>query len=156
VLCDERLCAGADGVYAAGDIARWPNPAFDRLMRLEHWTSAAEQGAVAAKNALDPANANPHSTVPYFWSDWYDARIQFAGSPAADEIVVVDGDLAAENRLVALYRDGDRLAGALTVNGRAEIMKYRLLIQNRASWADGLSFAAGRRRSRAAKAAAVG
>jgi NADPH-dependent 2,4-dienoyl-CoA reductase/sulfur reductase-like enzyme len=66
VVCDASLFTGAEGVYAAGDVARWHNPAFDRPMRLEHWTSAAEQGALAARNALDPAAAKPYVTVPYF------------------------------------------------------------------------------------------
>jgi NADPH-dependent 2,4-dienoyl-CoA reductase/sulfur reductase-like enzyme len=134
VVCDETLCA-APGVYAAGDVARWHNPAFGRSMRLEHWTSAAEQARVAARNAIGPAS--PCAIVPYFWSDWYDSRIQFAGVPTADEVRVLDGD-----RLVALYREGDRLTGALTVNGRALVMKYRGLIQRGASWSEGLAFAA--------------
>jgi len=92
VVCDEMLSAGAPGVYAAGDIARWHNPISDRLQRLEHWTSAAEQGAIAARNALDPDNAKPYSTVPYFWSDWYGSRIQFVGITDADDVEVVDGD----------------------------------------------------------------
>ncbi|WP_433237687.1 NAD(P)/FAD-dependent oxidoreductase [Streptosporangium sp. CA-135522] len=140
VVCDETLCTGAPGVYAAGDVARWRNPAFDRHMRLEHWTSAAEQGAVAARNALDPGNAKPYSTVPYFWSDWYGSRIQFVGVPATDEIRVVDGDPGGD-RFVALYREGGRLAGTLTMNGQAQIMKYRGLIMRGASWAEGLEFA---------------
>ncbi|MGV9774826.1 NAD(P)/FAD-dependent oxidoreductase [Streptosporangium sp. NPDC003464] len=144
VVCDETLCTGAPGVYAAGDVARWRNPAFDRHMRLEHWTSAAEQGAVAARNALDPGNAKPYSTVPYFWSDWYGSRLQFVGVPATDEIRVVDGDPAGD-RFVALYREGGRLAGTLTMNGQAQIMKYRGLIMRGASWAEGLEFAERRR-----------
>ncbi|MEV0627804.1 NAD(P)/FAD-dependent oxidoreductase [Nonomuraea wenchangensis] len=145
VVCDETLFTGAPGVYAAGDVARWHNPAFGRHMRLEHWTSAAEQGATAARNALDPANAKSYSTVPYFWSDWYDSRIQFVGVPATEEVRVVDGDPGGD-RFVALYREGDRLAGALTLNGQTQIMKYRALIMRGASWADGLEFA-GRRRA---------
>ncbi|MEV5558394.1 FAD-dependent oxidoreductase [Nonomuraea wenchangensis] len=144
VVCDETLFTGAPGVYAAGDVARWHNPAFGRHMRLEHWTSAAEQGATAARNALDPANAKPYSTVPYFWSDWYDSRIQFVGVPATEEVRVVDGDPGGD-RFVALYREGDRLAGALTLNGQTQIMKYRALIMRGASWADGLEFADRRR-----------
>ncbi|WP_326830119.1 FAD-dependent oxidoreductase [Streptosporangium sp. NBC_01810] len=144
VVCDETLFTGAPGVYAAGDVARWHNPLFGRHMRLEHWTSAAEQGAVAARNALDPADAKPYSTVPYFWSDWYGARIQFVGVPVTDEVRVVDGDLAGE-RFVALYRAGDRLVGALTLNGQPQVMKYRGLIMRGASWAEGLEFADRRR-----------
>ncbi|MFE2996919.1 NAD(P)/FAD-dependent oxidoreductase [Nocardia sp. NPDC059246] len=145
VVCDETLWTGAERVYAAGDVARWHNPLFDRPMRLEHWTSAAEQGAVAARNALDPRAANPYQTVPYFWSDWYDSRIQFVGVPTADEIRIVDGDLATDGRCVALYRQGDRLAGALTINGQNVIMKYRGLIMRKATWDEGLAFAASRR-----------
>ncbi|OKJ95578.1 NAD(P)/FAD-dependent oxidoreductase [Amycolatopsis sp. CB00013] len=140
VVCDETLHTGAPGVYAAGDVARWHNPMFSRHMRLEHWTSAAEQGALAARNALDPANARPYATVPYFWSDWYGSRFQFVGIPASDEVRVVDGDTDGAG-FTALYREGDRLAGALTLNRPRDIMKYRRLIAGESSWDDGLAFA---------------
>ena len=155
IVCDENLCTGIAGIYAAGDVARWRNPLFDSLQRLEHWTSAAEQGGVAARNALDPANAKPYSTVPYFWSDWYGHRIQFVGITAADEVRVVDGDIDGYGRWVALYRKGDRLVGALTLDGQAVIMKYRGLILQRASWQDGLDLAEKRRAAAAATIAAV-
>ncbi|HVK28655.1 MAG TPA: FAD-dependent oxidoreductase, partial [Nocardioides sp.] len=126
VVCDENLWTGVPGVYAAGDVANWFNPTLGERQRMENWTAAAEQGAAAARNALDPENAKPYGTVPYFWSDWYDVRIQFVGSPDADEVRLVDGDPASGGRWVALYRRGDRLIGALTVNGQTEIMKYRV------------------------------
>lgn len=141
IVCDERLWTGVDGVYAAGDVANWINPQFGRRMRLEHWTSAAEQGAAAARNALNPDGAKPYSTVPYFWSDWYGTRIQFVGSASADEVVVVDGPIE-DGRLIALYRKGDALCGALTVDGQAKIMKYRGLIMRHATWHGALDFAA--------------
>jgi NADPH-dependent 2,4-dienoyl-CoA reductase/sulfur reductase-like enzyme len=156
IVCDENLWAGAPGVYAAGDVARWRNPMFERRMRLEHWTSAAEQGAVAARNALDPDAATPYSTVPYFWSDWYGGRVQFVGIPGGDEVRVVDGDVDSDGSLVALYREGDRLVGALTVDAPTHVMKYRGLITRRASWVDGLVFAAERRHRAAAKLATEG
>ncbi|GGS27190.1 ferredoxin reductase [Streptomyces humidus] len=148
VVCDETLFTGAEDVYAAGDVARWHNPLFDRPMRLEHWTSAAEQGDLAARNALNPAAARGYSTVPYFWSDQYDTRIQFVGIPDADEIAVVDGDIERDHQCVALYRADNRLVGALAVNRPTEIMKYRGLITRGASWADGLTFAQTRRKAR--------
>ncbi|MEE2033026.1 NAD(P)/FAD-dependent oxidoreductase [Rhodococcus chondri] len=153
IVCDANLFTGVSGVYAAGDVARWHNPLLGRLQRLEHWTSAAEQGAAAARNALDPAAAKPYSTVPYFWSDWYDSRIQFVGFPDADEVSVVDGDVTTSGKWVALYRKNDRLAGALTVNGQTEIMKYRGLITKQTSWNDALEFARVRREQAAAKLA---
>ncbi len=146
VVCDERLWTGVPGVYAAGDVARWPNPTLGEWQRMENWTAAAEQGAAAARNAIDPGNARPYGTVPYFWSDWYDVRIQFVGSPGADEVRLVEGDLDEAGRWIALYRRGDRLIGALTVNGQTEIMKYRGQIMKRTSWEDALAFAASRKR----------
>jgi NADPH-dependent 2,4-dienoyl-CoA reductase/sulfur reductase-like enzyme len=136
LLCDETLNAGVPGVYGAGDVAHWVNPLFGRRMRLEHWTSAAEQGAAAARNALEPAAAKPYETVPYFWSDWYGHRIQFVGVPGSDEIHTVAGE-----KFLALYRAGDRLAGALTIDQPTRVMKFRRMIARRGSWRDALEFA---------------
>lgn len=155
VVCDETLWTGIPGVYAAGDVASWFNPTMGERQRMENWTAAAEQGAAAARNALDPDNAKPYGTVPYFWSDWYDVRIQFVGSPDADEVLLVDGDPAQGGRWVALYRRGDRLIGALTVNGQTEIMKYRVQIMKAGSWDDALAFAEARRRAHEEKLAGV-
>lgn len=135
VLCDAYLQTSVPGVYAAGDVAHWPNPLMDvPLMRLENWTAAGEMGSAAARNALaGAADRTPFQTVPYVWSDWYGSRIQFVGRPAPDEVRVVVGDLEGP-RFVALYRSGDRVAGALAVNEPGKIMKYRRLIKARSSW----------------------
>lgn len=154
IVCDENLWTGIPGVYAAGDVANWFNPTLGERQRMENWTAAAEQGAAAARNALDPDNAKAYGTVPYFWSDWYDVRIQFVGSPDADEVRLVDGDPASGGRWVALYRRRDRLIGALTVNGQTEIMKYRVQIMKGGSWDDALAFAETRRRAHEEKLAA--
>jgi NADPH-dependent 2,4-dienoyl-CoA reductase/sulfur reductase-like enzyme len=156
IVCDETLWTGVPGVYAAGDVASWHNPTLDLRQRMENWTAAAEQGAAAARNALDPANARPYGTVPYFWSDWYDVRIQFVGEPGADEVLLVDGDPSDPDstRWIALYRKGERLIGVLTVQGQAEIMKYRGLIMKGASWEDAIAHADKRRALAADKAAA--
>lgn len=146
VVCDETLATGAPGVYAAGDVARWFNPLFGQHMRLEHWTSAAEQGAAAGAAAALPGSAKPYETVPYFWSDWYDSRIQFVGITTADEISVEIGDVSS-GKFVALYRSGERFVGALAVNKPREIMKFRALIARKATWRDALEFAAKRRAS---------
>ncbi|HWC35441.1 MAG TPA: FAD-dependent oxidoreductase [Mycobacteriales bacterium] len=153
VECDETLCTGVPGVYAAGDIARWQNPTFGTRMRLEHWTIAAEQGGVAGRNAADPGSATPFETVPYFWSDWYGKRIQFVGIAAeVDEIATVAGDLDGET-FITLYRRGDRLIGALGLEQRSQIMKYRAMLAGSTSWDDALAFAAERAAKLAAKAA---
>lgn len=152
LVADETLHAG-HGVWAAGDIARWPNGLFGDVAsgatRLEHWTSAAEQGARAARNAVASESARPYETVPYFWSDWYDSRIQFVGIASADddvEVEVVAGDESA-GPFTALYRAGGRIIGCLAVDMRAEVMKYRRLIARRASWDEALELGEERRRA---------
>lgn len=141
IVCDENLRA-ADGVWAAGDVARWTNPLFGTSMRLEHWTNAGEQAVHAMENLLDPEAATPYRHVPYFWSDWYGQRIQFAGLPVG-EPVVVSGSWDSDE-VVALYRDGDRLIGALAVNRRGDIMKYRVQMSRSGTWDAALAFAAAR------------
>jgi NADPH-dependent 2,4-dienoyl-CoA reductase/sulfur reductase-like enzyme len=140
VVCDRTLNAGAPGVYAAGDVARWFNPLFGQTMRLEHWTTAGEQGALAARNAIGLDTAASCATVPYFWSDWGDDRIQFVGVPGADEIQVVSRD-PANGDLLALYRRGEYLSGALGLNRARPIMRLRTMIARRTSWQEALEFA---------------
>lgn len=142
IVCDEYLRAGAD-VYAAGDVARWRSPDFDTLLRLEHWTNAAEMAGCAMGNLLSPHSARSHAHIPYFWSDWYGSRIQFAGIPEGiPEVVTGTWD---NHAFVALYRRGDRLVGVLALNRKGDIMKYRALIARGASWQDALDLAATRR-----------
>lgn len=137
VVCDENLHAGAPGVYAAGDVVRWFNPVFGQTMRLENWTTAAEQAVVAARNAVDPAAARPCATVPYFWSDWNGRRVQFVGVPEADETVLVDGDPGGDTFL-AVYRREDRLVGALGLGQRRAVMALRAAIARGTRWAPAL------------------
>ncbi len=143
VVCDEYLRA-APGVYAAGDVARWPNGLFGGApMRLEHWTNATEQATAAVRHWLRPETVRPHESVPYFWSDWYDSRIQFAGSAAAEQVRLVSGS-PEEGKFVALYRREDRVIGALTLNRPSLIMKLRTLVARRTNWADAVRFATAR------------
>jgi NADPH-dependent 2,4-dienoyl-CoA reductase/sulfur reductase-like enzyme len=134
VLCDEYLRTSAPDVYAAGDVAHWPNRVLDCAMRLENWTNASDQGTQAAINALFPEQARPHETVPYFWSDWYGSRIQFVGTAIAESVSFASGG-PDEEKFVALYRTGDRLVGAATLNEPRKVMKLRRLIASRGSWA---------------------
>lgn len=133
LVCDALLQTSAPGIYAAGDVVHWPNAVMDATMRLENWTNASEQGARAALNALFPERAIGYETVPYFWSDWYGHRIQFVGTAVADSVSFVSGSPDADS-FVALYRSGDRLVGAATLNEPRRIMKYRRLISDRGSY----------------------
>jgi NADPH-dependent 2,4-dienoyl-CoA reductase/sulfur reductase-like enzyme len=139
IVCDGSAQA-APGVYAAGDVARVANEWHGGSPRIEHWTNAVEQAVHAAENALAGDGATAHfSSVPYFWSDQYDRKIQFVGDARGhDEMMIVDGSLA-ERRLTALFRRGDRLVACLAVNQPRALIKYRKLLAARTSWEAALS-----------------
>jgi 3-phenylpropionate/trans-cinnamate dioxygenase ferredoxin reductase subunit len=107
VLTDERCATAIPGVVAVGDCAVAPSRYAGSLLRAEHWTHAQQQPAVAAATLLgrnhQPA---PLAGVPYFWSDQYGVRLQFAGHrQAGDAVEVTEGDLESR-RFVAVYRRG--------------------------------------------------
>ena len=138
VLCDASLATSTPGVWAAGDVAHFPNSRCDGdLMRLEHWTNAAEQGALAARNALAAPGTELEQldTIPYFWSDWYGHRLQFVGTPRADEVVTVG---PRGPGAIVLYRRGTQLAGVLTIDRPRDIMKFRRLVMEPGSWDEAL------------------
>ncbi|MDO7867237.1 NAD(P)/FAD-dependent oxidoreductase [Nocardioides jiangxiensis] len=144
VLCTASLATSVPGIWAAGDVAHFPNVRFGGdLMRLEHWTNAAEQGALAARNALAGTGEEIAflDTIPYFWSDWYGHRLQFVGTPRADEVVTVGPHGPGA---IVLYRRGTQLAGVLTIDRPRDIMKFRRLVMEPGSWDEALFQAADR------------
>jgi NADPH-dependent 2,4-dienoyl-CoA reductase/sulfur reductase-like enzyme len=142
VVCDERLFAG-DGVVAAGDVARWSHPSLGEGLRVEHWTNAAEGGALAARNLMaGTAEAEPYAPVPFFWSDQYETKIQVIGLPGPDDEVVVVGGSTEESKFLALYRRGDRLRAVLAFSQPRQLMAYRPLLAAGASFDEALAHGA--------------
>ncbi len=148
VVCDETLAAGRPRIYAAGDIARWPNALFDEEMRVEHWTNAAEQGAVAARNLLaELAGGHGHAVragavlLERPAPPPHPVPRPRRRASAGDRVEVVVGD-PAEHRFLALYGRGDRLRGALGVNAPKLVMPYRRLLDEAVSWDDAVAFSA--------------
>ncbi len=139
VLCDETTLA-APGVVACGDVARWPNPLFGEVMRVEHWEHALDMGAHAARRLLaGDGPGEPFGPVPFFWSDQYDRKIQLAGRVRpTDEIEIVAGSLA-DKKFCALYGRDGRVVGALTVNMPARVIRYRRQIAEGLRWDDALA-----------------
>lgn len=138
IRCDPS-CVAAPGIVAVGDVLRWQNPVFDESMRVEHWDHAFASGEHAAGSLLDPANAGPLATVPWFWSDQYDRKIQFAGRIApGDDMVVVDGSLD-EHRFVALFGRAGRLVGVLGMNRPRHVIGLRPRIAEGITFADALA-----------------
>ncbi len=145
IVCDETLLA-APGVYAAGDVARWPNPLFGEEMRVEHWTNAAEQGALAANNLLDVAageGAVPYAPVPFFWSDQFDQRIQFLGRSSPDDVVVVAAGSVEGGKLLALYGRNGKLHGAFGLNAPRWVMPMRQQLLDQVGFDDAVASVAG-------------
>jgi 3-phenylpropionate/trans-cinnamate dioxygenase ferredoxin reductase component len=145
VVCDDRLYA-ADGIVAAGDIARWNWRRHDgeEQIRIEHWQVAAEAGVAAARSLMaGRADAAPFSPVPYFWSDQYGIRLQVLGSPrGSDEIHVVEGSLQ-EGKFLALFGRGDRLRAVMAIGKPRQLMSMRPLLEQGSSWSDALASLAG-------------
>ena len=139
VVCD-GFCAAAPGVFAAGDVARWHNPLFGEEMRVEHWSNAAEQGSyVAERLAGTDLGAQPFAPVPFFWSDQYGVKIQFAGRMRPDdEVRLVAGSLA-ERKFTALYGRAGRLSGVLAWSRPRDLAKYRRLIAAATSFESALA-----------------
>lgn len=127
-------------VVAAGDVARWPFGADGRLVRVEHWTNASEQGVAAARSLLAGRRHAPvHDPVPYVWSDQYDLKIQVIGLPDADdELHVVDGSLAS-GRFVAVYGRHGTVTGAVGIGRPRQLMGVRPAVQRRGLVADAIA-----------------
>ncbi len=144
VVCDATCQTSRPDVVAAGDVARWHHELFDESVRVEHWTNAAEQADAAVRRLLEPeAEKKPFVSVPYFWSDQYDTKMQMAGRyRPGDEMRWVERpeDASGDDkpRLVALFGRGGRLTGALTLNRPAKLVRYRRAIAERVSLDDAL------------------
>jgi NADPH-dependent 2,4-dienoyl-CoA reductase/sulfur reductase-like enzyme len=138
VVCDEMLETSVPGIFAAGDVAEWPNPVMGARMRQENWSSASEQGTIAGRNAVADGPLTAHGSVPYFWSDWYGSRIQFVGTAEAEAVEFHELPPTPDG-FVALFRRERRLVGAATCNGQRLIMKLRRLIHAGAPYTDALA-----------------
>jgi 3-phenylpropionate/trans-cinnamate dioxygenase ferredoxin reductase subunit len=99
---------------------------FDHeLMRIVHWDHAFAQAELAATALLAGSDAEPYASVPWFWSDQYDRKVQLAGRVRPDdEVVIVEGSLA-ERRFVALYGRAGRLVGVLGMNRPRPVVQLR-------------------------------
>jgi NADPH-dependent 2,4-dienoyl-CoA reductase/sulfur reductase-like enzyme/nitrite reductase/ring-hydroxylating ferredoxin subunit len=112
IVVDEFLRTSAPGIYAAGDVAHYPDRFSGQNVRVEHWVAAGRQGQTAALNIL--GRATPHTAPPFFWSAHYDVTIAYVGNAAGYDRAQVRGSFDERRALVA-YRVGPRIAAVATI-----------------------------------------
>ncbi|THD77586.1 MAG: pyridine nucleotide-disulfide oxidoreductase [Phenylobacterium sp.] len=126
VTVDQYLQTSAAGVFAAGDIARWPDPHTGQAIRVEHWVVAERQGRTAALNML--GRRDPFDAVPFFWSNHYDTAIQYMGHAESWDSLQIDGDVMAQDCRVSFLKGG-RLLAVATVGRDAEGLQAELKLE---------------------------
>jgi 3-phenylpropionate/trans-cinnamate dioxygenase ferredoxin reductase component len=111
VVVDQYCQTSVPGIYAAGDVANHYHPVFERQIRVEHWQNAIKQGAAAARNML--GRAVPYDEIHWFWSDQYEANLQYAGFHTKWDQLVTRGRLESGSLLAFYINDGkiDAVAG---------------------------------------------
>ena len=128
VVVDQYCQTNVPGIYAAGDVANHYHPVFERQMRVEHWHNAVKQGATAARNML--GKAVPYDEIPWFWSDQYDANLQYAGFHMKWEQLVVRGRLGSGGFLAFYVNDG-RIDAVVGLNRGKDVRRAIPLIKAR-------------------------
>jgi len=126
VLVNEFLETNVPGIFAAGDIACWPDPRVGRI-RVEHWVVAQREGQTAARNILGARE--PFVVPPFFWSNHFDLHIHYVGHGSGDDRSTVSGDLRAKDASV-IFRSGDKLTAVASIGRDRENLRAETAMEH--------------------------
>ena len=132
VIVDRCLRTSDPDIYAAGDVACWPDPRSGAAIRVEHWVVAQRHGQVAAANML--GQAMPYDDVPFFWTKHFDLSIRYLGHAGETATLAVDGDPAVRDATV-LFQSAGRALAAATIGRDLEALEIGRSMESSASTA---------------------
>ncbi|HLW35183.1 MAG TPA: FAD-dependent oxidoreductase [Chthoniobacterales bacterium] len=125
VLVNEFLETNVPGIFAAGDIARWPDPRAGSI-RVEHWVVAQRQGQTAARNILGAKE--PFVVPPFFWSNHFDVHIHYVGHASRDDQPTVAGDVKAKDASV-IFQSGKKVSAVASIGRDVENLEAEVALE---------------------------
>lgn len=125
VVCDGTGATSEPGIYAVGDCSAWFDDVRGRHHRVEHWTDSRDRPAVMVAGLLGLLPSPTPLRAPYFWSDQYGVKIQFAGRREGDEEITIEAGGADTDDLVAVYRRGGEPVAVLGMNQPRLFTRWR-------------------------------
>ena len=128
VVVDQYCQTNVPGIYAAGDVANHYHPVFERQIRVEHWHNAIKQGATAARNMI--GRATPYGEIHWFWSDQYEANLQYAGFHTQWQDLIVRGRVDSSSFLACYINEG-RIDAVVGLNRGKDVRRAMPLIKSR-------------------------